>query len=213
MKDLQLSTPHILVFFFSETRKSMNMPISTSKKEHSFSRIKGSFFIINVAHTKTLVSSSLLDKTGWFTNNRQIYLQYIVLYIYYIYIKYMHVYMWLFVYVCIYIYIYIYICIYIFSYMYIYIKKLYGPFLWMGFNCLKAKAASRRQFTFYHSVPRNSRYSFYRPRKDEGLSRPWSHPVVLHTGPLDWESSALTTWPLLHKYIYIYIYIYMQIYQ
>ena len=30
------------------------------------------------------------------------------------------------------------------------------------------------------------------------LSRPWSHSVVLNTGPLDWESSALTTrsnWP------------------
>ena len=39
--------------------------------------------------------------------------------------------------------------------------KVYGPFLWMGFNCLKATATSRRQFTFYHSVPRNSRYSFY----------------------------------------------------
>ena len=24
-----------------------------------------------------------------------------------------------------------------------------GPFLWMGFNCLKAKATSMRQFTFY----------------------------------------------------------------
>ena len=41
-------------------------------------------------------------------------------------------------------------------------------------------------------------YSFYRPQKDERLSRPWSHPVVLNTGPLDWESSALTTGPLLH---------------
>ena len=29
-------------------------------------------------------------------------------------------------------------------------KKLYGPFSWMGFNCLKAIATSRRQFTFYH---------------------------------------------------------------
>ena len=28
--------------------------------------------------------------------------------------------------------------------------KLYGPLLWMGFNCLKATATSRRQFTFYH---------------------------------------------------------------
>ena len=37
-----------------------------------------------------------------------------------------------------------------------YVKKtqknpqLYGPFLWMGLNCLKARATSRRQFTFYH---------------------------------------------------------------
>ena len=72
-------------------------------------------------------------------------------------------------------------------------KKNYGPFLWMGFNCLKATVTSRRQFTFYHSVPRNSWYSFYRPWIDERLSRPWSHQVVLNTGLLDWESSALTT--------------------
>ena len=26
-------------------------------------------------------------------------------------------------------------------------KKLYGPLLWVGFNCLKARATSRRQFT------------------------------------------------------------------
>ena len=32
--------------------------------------------------------------------------------------------------------------------------------------------------------------SFYRPRKDERLSPPWRHQVVLSTGPLDWESSA-----------------------
>ena len=77
--------------------------------------------------------------------------------------------------------------------------KLYGPFLlWMGFNCLKATTTSRRQFNLYHSVPRNSWHSFYRPRKDERLSRPWSYPVVLITGPLDWESSALTIRPLLH---------------
>ena len=78
-------------------------------------------------------------------------------------------------------------------------KKLYGPFLWTGFNCLKARATSRRQFTFYHKVPRISWYSFYRPWEDERLSRPWSHPVVLNTGPLDWESSALTARPLLHE--------------
>ena len=83
----------------------------------------------------------------------------------------------------------------------IYIKKLYGPlFSWMGFNCLKATATSRGQFSFYHLVCRISWYSFYRPRKDERLSRPWRHPVVLNTGPLDWESSVLTTRPLLHIY-------------
>ena len=43
------------------------------------------------------------------------------------------------------------------------LKKLYGPFLGMGFNCLKARGTSRRQFTFYHYVPRNSWYSFYQP--------------------------------------------------
>ena len=57
--------------------------------------------------------------------------------------------------------------------------KLYGPFLWMGFNCLKATATLRRQFTFYHIVPRNSWYSFYQPCKHERLSRPWRHPVVM----------------------------------
>ena len=79
------------------------------------------------------------------------------------------------------------------------IKKaqLYGPILWMGFNCLKARATWRMQFIFYHWVCRNPWYSFYRPWKDERLSRPWSHPVVLNTGSLDWESSTLTTRPLL----------------
>ena len=59
------------------------------------------------------------------------------------------------------------------------------------------RASTRRQFTFYHKVPRNSWYSFDRPRMDERLSRPWSDPMVLITGPLDWESSALTTRLLL----------------
>ena len=45
---------------------------------------------------------------------------------------------------------------------------------------------------FLPQVPRNSWYSFHRPRKDERLIRPWSDPAVLNTGPLDWESSALT---------------------
>ena len=30
------------------------------------------------------------------------------------------------------------------------LKKLYGPFLQMEFNCLKARVTSRRHFAFYH---------------------------------------------------------------
>ena len=61
----------------------------------------------------------------------------------------------------------------------------------MGFNCLKAGATSKRQFTF----PQKFLDSFYRPQKDGRLSQSWSHPVVLNKGFLDWESSTLTTKP------------------
>ena len=37
------------------------------------------------------------------------------------------------------------------------------------------------------------------PQKDESLSRPWNHPVILNPGPLNSESSTLTTMPLLHN--------------
>ena len=59
------------------------------------------------------------------------------------------------------------------------------------------RATLRRQFTFYPSVPRSSWYSVSQPQKDERLSLPWSHPAVLKPGNLDWESSTLTTRPLL----------------
>ena len=76
-------------------------------------------------------------------------------------------------------------------------KNFMTTFLLIGFNYIKVTVTSRRKFTFYHSVPRNTWYSFFRPRKDERLIRPWSHPVVSSMGPLDWQSSALTTRPLL----------------
>ena len=66
-------------------------------------------------------------------------------------------------------------------------NKPYCPFYGWG------STAPRLQSPFEEVVPRNSWYSFYRPRKDERLSWPWSHPVVLNPGPLDWESSALIT--------------------
>ena len=41
--------------------------------------------------------------------------------------------------------------------------------------------------------------TMYRPWKDERLSQPWCHPVVLNMGPRDSESSDLITSPSLHK--------------
>ena len=38
---------------------------------------------------------------------------------------------------------------------------------------------------FSTQVPRNFWYSVYRPQKDERLSQPWSHPVVLNMVHLD----------------------------
>ena len=82
----------------------------------------------------------------------------------------------------------------------LHIKNFMAPFFMDGVQLPQGyTATSRRQFTFYHSVPRNFWYSFYRPRKDERLGQPWSHPVVLNTGPLDWQSSTLITRSLLHK--------------
>ena len=78
---------------------------------------------------------------------------------------------------------------------------LYGPFLCMELNCLKPRATSRRQFTFYNLLPINSWYSFYQPRKDEKLSWAWSHPLVLNTGPLYWEFSTLANRPLFHTFL------------
>ena len=65
--------------------------------------------------------------------------------------------------------------------------KLYGPFLWMGSTASRLEATwggGSLLFTFkFPEIP--GIYPFYRPRKNERLSRPWSHTVVLNTGPLD----------------------------
>ena len=80
-------------------------------------------------------------------------------------------------------------------------KKTLWPLFMDGVQLPQGyRGTSRRQFTFYHQVPRKSWYSFDRPPKDQRLSQPWSHPVVLNTRTLAWESSALTTRPSLHKF-------------
>ena len=62
------------------------------------------------------------------------------------------------------------------------------------------RATKRRQFTFYHSVPRSSWYSFNRSRKDERMSLSWSYPVVFNPRLLDWKSIALIT-TIIGKYV------------
>ena len=64
------------------------------------------------------------------------------------------------------------------------------------------RAITRREFTFYHSVPRNSWYPFELPRKDERLTRPWSHAVAFNARPLDRGSSALTNIPVFPLLIF-----------
>ena len=63
----------------------------------------------------------------------------------------------------------------------------------MGLTVARLQSTTRRQFTFYHQVLRISWYSYDRPRKGERLSRPWSYLMVLNSGRMVWESSALTT--------------------
>ena len=68
-----------------------------------------------------------------------------------------------------------------------------APFYGRGSATSRLQSHYEKEVYFLPQVPRSSWYSFDRPRKDERLSRPWIHPVILNTGPLDWESSALTT--------------------
>ena len=91
-----------------------------------------------------------------------------LLFFYILFIIYLYIYVYTCIYISIYyIYIYIYIDLHIHIYIYslrlwnnthklrnlrrqdIYIK-FYGPFLWTGYNCLKARqSTAKRQLTFY----------------------------------------------------------------
>ena len=59
------------------------------------------------------------------------------------------------------------------------------------------RGTMRRQFTFYYQVPRNSWYSF---------DQTWSHPVVLNSSTMDWESSTFTT---KHSCAFFFFYIFI----
>ena len=63
------------------------------------------------------------------------------------------------------------------------------------------RSTKRRQFTFYHVVPRSSWYSFDQSRMNERISLHWNHPAVLNPRLLDWESSALITTIIGRTYV------------
>ena len=81
-------------------------------------------------------------------------------------------------------------------------RKLYGPFLYMAFSCLKATLHSHYETAYFLPFSsqefRELNWSTSEVWKTE-LSLYYSHQVVLNSELLDWESNALTTRPLLHK--------------
>ena len=73
-------------------------------------------------------------------------------------------------------------------------KKLYGPFLWMGFNCIKGTEPPRRDSLLF-TTQETGVFGIHLIilGRMKGCPLPSSHPVVLNLGLLDWESSTLTT--------------------
>ena len=78
-------------------------------------------------------------------------------------------------------------------------KKTLWPIFMDGAQLSQGYSHYKETVYFLPLSPRKSCYSFDWPWKDERLSWPCSHSVVLNEGPLDWESSTLTTRSLLHK--------------
>ena len=77
-------------------------------------------------------------------------------------------------------------------------KNFMAPFYRWDSTASRLESLQGGSLLFTTKFPEIPGILFYRPRKDEKLSRPWSNSVVLNTGPLDWESSTLATRPLLH---------------
>ena len=69
-----------------------------------------------------------------------------------------------------------------------------APFYGWGSTASRVEPHRGGSLLFTTNFPEISGTHFvdFGSMKDERLSRPWSHTVVLNTGPLDWESSALT---------------------
>ena len=78
-------------------------------------------------------------------------------------------------------------------------KKTLWLFVMDGVQLSQGYSHYKETVYFLPLSPMKSWYSFDWPWKDERQSWPWSHPVVLNPGPLDWEFSTLTTRPLLRS--------------
>ena len=65
-------------------------------------------------------------------------------------------------------------------------EKLYGPFLWMGFNFLKVTESPRGdRFHFTTQSPGVPGAHLMDLGRMEGCGLPWRHPVILNLGLLD----------------------------
>ena len=72
----------------------------------------------------------------------------------------------------------------------------------MGSICLKGTEPLRGDSLLFTTMsPGGSGTHLTNLLKDDRLSLTWSDPVVLNLRPLDWESSSLTTRPLLQREI------------
>ena len=89
----------------------------------------------------------------------------------------------------------------VFTEVFLIFKKTLWPLFMDGVQLSRGYSHFEEAVYFLPFSSQKLLYSFYQPRKDDRLSRPWSHPVVLNTGSLDWESSTLTNRPLLHARI------------
>ena len=79
-------------------------------------------------------------------------------------------------------------------------KNFMASFYGWGSTASRLEPLHGRSLLFTTKFPEIPVIHFiYWPQKDGRLVKTWSHLVVLNTGPLDWESSSLTTRPLFHQ--------------
>ena len=79
-------------------------------------------------------------------------------------------------------------------------KPLYGSFYGWSSTASRLWSHFEKTVTFLPLSSQAFLVLLWTTGKDEALSQPWSRPVVLNPELLDWESSILTTSPMLYYY-------------